>query len=84
LSVVYEAKSFVEAAGLTALHPDGRAVIQRTGAIAQRILSGEKPASIPVEQLTRLDLTINRQAARILGLALPPSLLARTDAVIQG
>jgi putative ABC transport system substrate-binding protein len=82
--VVYEAKSFVEAAGLMALHADGRAVIQRTVAIAQRILRGEKPATIPVEQLTRLDLTINRQATRTLGLALPASLLARADAVLQG
>lgn len=66
-----------------ALHADGRAVIQRTVAIVQRILRGEKPASIPVEELTRLDLTINRRAARILGLAPPRPLLARADAAIQ-
>jgi len=82
LPVVYEAKSFVEAGGLMALHADGGAVIQRTVAIVQRILRGEKPAAIPVAQLTRLELTINRQAARALGLALPPSLLARADAMI--
>jgi putative tryptophan/tyrosine transport system substrate-binding protein len=82
LPVVYEAKSFVEAGGLMALHPDGGAVIQRTVAIVQRILRGEKPATVPVEQLTRLELTINRQAAQTLGLVLPLSLLARADAVI--
>jgi ABC-type uncharacterized transport system substrate-binding protein len=84
LPVVYETKSFVEAGGLIALHVDGGAVIQRTVAIVQRILRGEKPAAIPVEQLTRPGLTINRQAAHVLGLALPRSLLARADAVIQG
>jgi putative tryptophan/tyrosine transport system substrate-binding protein len=81
---VYEAKSFVEAGGLMALHPDGRAVIQRTVAIVQRILRGERPATIPVEQLTRLERPINCQAARTLGLALPASLLARADAVLRG
>ena len=82
LPVVYEAKSFVEAGGLVALHADGGAVIERTVAIVQRILRGEKPAAIPVEQLTRLKLTVNRHAADALGLALPQSLLARADTVI--
>lgn len=82
LPVVYEAKSFVEVGGLMALHADSGVVIQRTVDIVQRIVHGEKPATIPVEQLTRLELTINRQAARTLGLALPPSLLASADSVI--
>jgi len=84
LPVVYDTKSFVDAGGLMALHADGGIVIQRIVAIVQRILRGEKPAGIPVERLTRLELTINRQAARTLGLWLPASLLARADAVIQG
>ncbi len=82
LPIVYEAKSFVEAGGLVALHADGGVVIDRTVAIVQRILRGDKPAAIPVEQLTRPGLTINRRAAHALGLALPRALLARADAVI--
>jgi putative ABC transport system substrate-binding protein len=82
LPIVYEARSFVEAGGLMALHADGGAVIDRTVAIVQRILRGEKPATIPVERLTRLGLTINCRAAHALGLTLPRSLLARADAVI--
>lgn len=82
LPIVYEAKSFVEAGGLMAIHADGGAVIDRTVAIVQRIVRGDRPAVIPVEQLTRPGLTINRQAARALGLALPASLLATADAVI--
>ena len=84
LPVVYETKSFVEAGGLMALHADGGAVIERTVAIVQRILRGEKPAAIPVERLTRLELTINRHAADALGLAVPSSLLAKADSVIGG
>lgn len=84
LPVVYEAKSFVEAGGLMAIHADGGVVIERTVAIVQRILRGDKPAAIPVEQLTRPGLTINRQTARALGLTLAASLLARADTVIHG
>jgi len=84
LPVVYEAKSFVEAGGLMAIHADGGVVIERTVAIVQRVLRGERPAAIPVEQLTRPGLTINRRASLALGLVLPRSLLARADAVIQG
>jgi putative tryptophan/tyrosine transport system substrate-binding protein len=83
LPVVYEARSFVEAGGLMAVHADGGVVIECTVAIVQRILRGEEPAAIPVEQLTRLEVTINRQAARALGLALPRSLMMRADAVID-
>jgi putative tryptophan/tyrosine transport system substrate-binding protein len=82
LPIVYESKSFVEAGGLMAIHADGGAVIERTVAMVQRILRGEKPAAIPVEQLTRLELTVNAGAARELGLTLPRSLLARADSVI--
>jgi len=84
LPMVYEAKSFVEAGGLMAIHADGGVVIERTVAIVQRILRGDKPAAIPVETLTRFELTINRQAAHALGLALPGSILARADTVLGG
>ena len=82
IPAVYESSSFVEAGGLMALHADGEAVIQRTVATVRRILGGERPAIIPVQQLSRLELTLNRRAARALGLGLPPSLLARADTVI--
>jgi len=79
--VVYEAKSFVEACGLIVLHADGGVVIESTVTIVQRILRGEKLGVIPVEQLTRLEPTINRQAPRALGVALPATVLARADTV---
>jgi putative ABC transport system substrate-binding protein len=84
LPSVYGARSFVEIGGLMALHGDTAEVIRRTAAIVTRILGGAKPAAIPVESLTRQELTVNIDAARMLALALPHSLLARADVIIRG
>jgi ABC-type uncharacterized transport system substrate-binding protein len=83
LPAMYEHRDFVEAGGLMAYGPSPRDTFRRVAAYAHRILKGSKPADLPVEEPTKLALVINLKTARALGLAIPPSVLARADEVVQ-
>jgi ABC-type uncharacterized transport system substrate-binding protein len=83
LPAIYEADSFVRDGGLMSYGPDGIEAIDRVASLVARILKGAKPADLPLEQPTRFRLVINLRTAKALGLAVPPTLLARADEVIE-
>jgi putative ABC transport system substrate-binding protein len=83
LPTIFANKAYLEGGGFMSYGPDIVNSFRRSAVYVAKILKGAKPADLPVEQPTRFELVINLNTAKALGLTVPPTLLARADAVIE-
>jgi putative tryptophan/tyrosine transport system substrate-binding protein len=83
LVAIYNNREFVEAGGLLSYGPDRKQLYRRAAELVDKILKGEKPVDIPVEQPTKFEFVVNLRSAKALALDVPPTLLAIADEVIE-
>jgi putative ABC transport system substrate-binding protein len=83
LPTMFQGRPYVEAGGLMSYFPNHEDLWRHAAVYADKILRGAKPADLPVEQATKLELVINLKTAKALGLTIPQSVLQRADEIIQ-
>jgi putative ABC transport system substrate-binding protein len=80
---IYQYQPFIAAGGLMSYGADLAESYRLTGLYTARVLKGEKPADLPVQQATKVQLILNLKTAKALGIVVPATLLARADEVIE-
>jgi putative ABC transport system substrate-binding protein len=83
MPVMYGMREFVDAGGLMSFEPSLSELYRRAAGLVHKILTGAKPADLPVEQSSRFELVVNLKTARTLGLTIPGPVLLRADQVIE-
>jgi putative tryptophan/tyrosine transport system substrate-binding protein len=83
LPAIYWRSEIVEAGGLMSYGVSQTALDRRAAVYVDKLLKGAKPADLPIEQPTKFEFLINLNAAKQIGLTIPPNVLARADKVIK-
>jgi putative ABC transport system substrate-binding protein len=83
MPAIYQDRSFPAAGGLMSYGSDVLESYRLVGTYTGRVLKGESPAELPVAQPTKFDLVINLKTAKVLGISVPPAVIARANEVIE-